>query len=95
LRLSRHSWGEDVKLKGDELENMRIHTTTAERHLLAVGNRVLKLLGVRSKAIKAIVLLPNNSKVLVLDGDFNLVGVEEDPPGVCRRPTEKEVSDWG
>jgi hypothetical protein len=100
-----------VKLKGEELENMRTLSVTARQHLLVTGQRTLKLLGVRRRTVRAVIFFFNDTKKrgggrhhslevgpvmdgkqLVWDGD-SIVGVYEDPPGVCREPTEDEKAD--
>jgi len=84
----------NVELKGEALDNLRLSSVTAQNHLLAIGAHTLKELGVPEKEIKAVVVIFNNMKELVLDKDFHLVGVYQDPPGICREPTKKEKADW-
>jgi hypothetical protein len=104
--------GRSVSLEGDALGSMRLSSATAQSHLIAIVDRMNKMLD-QKKKVRAITVIFNkasedpepqtkpwlseasNTKVLVLDEDFNLVGVYEDPPGICRDPSQAELDDWG
>jgi hypothetical protein len=83
----------EIRLQGKELESMRTQHATAKQALLVIGQRTVELLGIRPK-IKAVLLIHNNDKMLIFDDGGKLVGVEEDPPGVCREPTGDEKERW-
>jgi hypothetical protein len=82
-----------VQLEGRDLEHIRKQHAAAKEALLHIGQHTLKLLGVDRK-IKAVLVIHNNDKMLFFDDAGNVAGVEEDPPGVCREPTQDEHDNW-
>jgi hypothetical protein len=82
-----------VQLVGEKLEEMRALQNRAEKDLLKLGHATLRhIYGDAAPArIRSLRLVPNNSKVGVYDENLNLIGVWEDPPGVCRSPRAGET----
>lgn len=82
-----------IQLEGDELKDIRTRQAAAKDHLLTIAQRTVELLEIKPE-IKATLLIHNNDKMLIFDDGGKLVGVEQDPPGVCREPTTDEKDRW-
>ncbi len=86
---------QEVQLQGQALEEARAAAAQVERGLLAFADLTLTHLygaghGHRCKAIK---IFPKNTRIAIYDERLHLIGVWENPPGVCRRPRKGEKFD--
>jgi hypothetical protein len=86
---------QDIQLEGKVLADMRLTASEIERNLVAFSHRVLALLygDDHTHRCKAIKVLPNNTRIAILDEKLKVIGVWENPPGVCRRPRKGEKFD--
>ncbi len=84
-----------VQLEGKELDTMARLTNRVEGDLLKFAERVLTYLYGKSHGlrVKSLRVVPNNLKIAVMDEKRNVIGVWENPPGVCRRPRRGEKFD--
>lgn len=85
----------EIQLSGSDLDEMQTLTRRVQTDLLKVADRVLTVLhgdahGVR---IRSLHFIPNNSKTGIYNEQLVLIGVWEDPPGVCRGPGAGETID--
>jgi len=83
---------EGIQLEGKELEEAREMGTRVERDVLNLSERVLTHLYGASHThdIHSVAVVPNNMKTLVIDGSGRVIGVWQDPPGICRKPRKGE-----
>ena len=81
-----------IQLEGRELERVSRLSDRIESDLLKVAERVLTTLYGKGHVQKvgSLRVFPNNSKIMVYDEKLTLVGVWENPPGVCRKPRKGE-----
>lgn len=86
---------EDIKLEGQALADMRQAAAQVEHDLVAFAHRTLDLLYGKGHVhrCKAIRVLPNNTRIAILDEKLNVIGVWENPPGVCRKARKGEKFD--
>ena len=85
----------EIQLRGTELKKMHTLTKRVERDLLKLAHDVLAHLygESRPRSLRSLHVIPNNTKTGVYDEQMNLVGIWEDPPGVCRAARPGETVD--
>lgn len=90
-----HAPSHEIKLEGQALADMRQAAAQIERDLMAFAHRTLDVLygADHPHCCKAIKVLPNNTRIAILDEKLNVIGVWENPPGVCRRARKGERFD--
>lgn len=90
-----HAPTQDIQLEGKALIEMRQVAAQLEHDLVAFAHRTLDLLYGKDHPhrCKAIKVLPNNTRIAILDEKLKVIGVWENPPGVCRRPRKGEKFD--
>jgi hypothetical protein len=86
----------DIKISEDELKVVRQCDKNVTKELTIISDLILTKLGKKPlplgpDGIVEIRFRPNNMKTLIysssgLSGGVRLVGVLEDPPGICRAP---------
>ena len=89
-----------IQLSKTELKVVRRHGKEVMQHFTAVSDMILTKLGRKPlplgpNGIVEIRFWPNNEKTMIysskgLSGGTKVVGVLEDPPGICRKPTAEE-----
>ena len=84
-----------IQLEGNELNKMIRLMSRVESDLLKLADRVLTYLygashGLRVKSLRVI---PNNRRTAILDSRGKVIGVWQDPPGVCRKARKGEKFD--
>ena len=89
-----------VELNGKELTAMRKKHSELTKALTIITETILSKLEMENiplgpDGIAEIRFRPNNMKTLIyssrgLSGGTKVVGVYEDPPGICRHPTSAE-----
>jgi hypothetical protein len=89
-----------IQLSEAELEMVRRHDNEVMQQFTTISDMILTKLGKKPlplgpDGIVEIRFRPNNKKILIyssagLSGGTQVVGVLEDPPGICREPTEEE-----
>jgi hypothetical protein len=84
-----------IQLEGKELDEMCRLERRVDAELRELGQRVLLRIYGKSGShnIKSMRIIFNNTKIFVYDEKNKLVGVWQNPPGVCRKPTAKEVKE--
>jgi hypothetical protein len=82
----------DVHPQGKQLSGIRRVTKVLEGNSLKLAARVLNLIygADHDYVVKAIRIHPNNAKIMIYDEKLRLIGVWQDPPGVCRKPRKGE-----